>query len=318
MAGMLGIVEDRLPFGSEQWVSVASMYNAQLPSGWPDRDSESLKRKCMNLKNKRKPTGDPDCPAEVKRAKIAFRQIEARCGVSTLHDVDSDSAGNANVEPEEEPDIDGSDDESEVVRLDGFPAELYVTADELAPRQDSDAPMSLSASAGSGDSLSAALPASRQSHDAAARPPSTPPLTATGRAGLTPTQLVQLSTSLPKSTANQQTGSTTTYLSQTAQRRIRLDKMLAKVASETSSSAGGADSSLIGVLMMMDERQATREAELRREREEREAAREERERQFRLEMAHSQSARDAQNQQMIMLVMAKLFGTQSAKNDSDM
>ncbi|KAG6948399.1 hypothetical protein JG687_00015498 [Phytophthora cactorum] len=61
-------LEDRLPFGSEQWFGLASAYNIQLPSGWPARDGDSLKRKFMALKNKRKPTGDPDCPSEVKRA----------------------------------------------------------------------------------------------------------------------------------------------------------------------------------------------------------------------------------------------------------
>ncbi|KAG3141603.1 hypothetical protein C6341_g19679 [Phytophthora cactorum] len=56
--------------------------------------------------------------------------------------------------------------------------------------------------------------------------------------------------------------------------------MMDKLASEASSSSMKCDDpSLFGLLMMMDERQSAREAELRREREEREAAREERERQ---------------------------------------
>ncbi|EGZ17942.1 hypothetical protein PHYSODRAFT_365079, partial [Phytophthora sojae] len=94
---MLDIVEDRLPFGAEQWSNVAALYDAQLPSGWPERDGESLKRKFLGLKNKRKPTGDPDCPPDVKRVKQVFCMIEARCAVTTLHDNDSDEA-----EPDEE------------------------------------------------------------------------------------------------------------------------------------------------------------------------------------------------------------------------
>ncbi|OWZ14745.1 hypothetical protein PHMEG_00011726, partial [Phytophthora megakarya] len=102
--GMLGLVESKLPFGSEQWASIASSYNAQLPSGWPERDGDSLKRKFMSLKNKRKPTGDPDCPSEVKRAKVAFRRIEARCAVSSLNDDDSEEGEKSQEEEESEED----------------------------------------------------------------------------------------------------------------------------------------------------------------------------------------------------------------------
>eukprot|EP00644_Phytophthora_capsici_P014409 jgi/Phyca11/81566/gw1.3.1187.1 len=70
---MLDFVEARLPFGAEQWQSLASI----------------LKRKFLGLKNKRKPTGDPDCPEQVRRAKRVFRQIEYRCAVAILYDSDS-------------------------------------------------------------------------------------------------------------------------------------------------------------------------------------------------------------------------------------
>ncbi|KAG3004444.1 hypothetical protein PC121_g7121 [Phytophthora cactorum] len=39
---MLCLVEDRLHFGSELWVGIASAYNDQLRSGWPARDGDSL------------------------------------------------------------------------------------------------------------------------------------------------------------------------------------------------------------------------------------------------------------------------------------
>ncbi|KAG4041121.1 hypothetical protein PC123_g23355 [Phytophthora cactorum] len=106
------------------------------------------------------------------------------------------------------------------------------------------------------------------------------PLTATSRAGLSSNELARLSSRIPRRHSTHDIGNTTTYLSHTEQRRILLDKMMDKLASEASSSSMKCDDpSLFGLLMMMDERQSAREAELRREREEREAAREERERQ---------------------------------------
>ncbi|KAG3067666.1 hypothetical protein PC122_g17271 [Phytophthora cactorum] len=128
-------------------------------------------------------------------------------------------------------------------------------------------PTQTNVAAGSGT----AIPASRD-------PPA--PLTATSRAGLSPNELARLSSRIPRRHSTHDIGNTTTYLSHTEQRRILLDKMMDKLASEASSSSMKCDDpSLFGLLMMMDERQSAREAELRREREEREAAREERERQ---------------------------------------
>ncbi|KAG2867112.1 hypothetical protein PC119_g1740 [Phytophthora cactorum] len=300
-------LEDRLPFGSEQWVGLASAYNDQLPSGWPARDGDSLKQKFMALKNKRKPTGDPDCPSEMKRAKIAFRQIEARCAVSTLHEDESDVAESVGHVTEEVQDIESSDARSDTSLVDtNSVLELDSSANEseslnlevLSPTQ-------TNVAAGSGT----AIPASRC-------PPA--PLTATSRAGLSPNELARLSCRVSRRPSTHDIGNMTTYLSYTTQRRIRLDKMMDKLASEASLSPKKCDDpTLFGLLMMMDERQSAREAELRREREEREAAREERERQFRLELAQSQRSRDEHNQQVMLLVMAKLFGVQPTMNGTE-
>ncbi|KAG3164196.1 hypothetical protein PC128_g20200 [Phytophthora cactorum] len=239
------IDQDRLPFGSEQWFGLASAYNIQLPSGWPARDGDSLKRKFMALKNKRKPTGDPDCPSE------------------------SDVAESVGHVTEEVQDIESSDARSDTSLVDtNSVLELDISANEsesltlrvLSPTQ-------TNVAAGSGT----AIPASRD-------PPA--PLTVTSRAGLSPNELARLSSRIPRRHSTHDIGNTTTYLSHTEQRRILLDKMMDKLASEASSSSMKCDDpSLFGLLMMMDERQSAREAELRREREEREAAREERERQ---------------------------------------
>ncbi|KAF4041049.1 hypothetical protein GN244_ATG06714 [Phytophthora infestans] len=61
---MLNIVEDILPFGSEQWQTVASQFNTNIPTGWTERDGESLKRKFQKLDQVSKPsesTLDDDC-----------------------------------------------------------------------------------------------------------------------------------------------------------------------------------------------------------------------------------------------------------------
>ena len=100
-------------------------------------------------------------------------------------------------------------------------------------------------------------------------------------------------------------------LSQTARRRIKIDNMIDKTASNDDGST------MMEMMMMLDERQAARELAYRRERDEayarlqadRELARAE-ERKLREERV---AARDAQNQQMMMMMMAKIFG---AKNDA--
>ncbi|KAF1793310.1 hypothetical protein GQ600_25711 [Phytophthora cactorum] len=56
---MLGLVEQILRFGSNQWNAVQPQYNAGLPNVFFTRDAESIKRKLYALKNTRKPTGDP-------------------------------------------------------------------------------------------------------------------------------------------------------------------------------------------------------------------------------------------------------------------
>ncbi|KAG3012073.1 hypothetical protein PC120_g14071 [Phytophthora cactorum] len=208
------------------------------------------------------------CGSERKQL-VGTGQIEARCAVSTLHEDESDVAESVGHVTEEVQDIESSDARSDTSLVDtNSVLELDTSANEsesltlrvLSPTQ-------TNVAAGSGT----AIPASRD-------PPA--PLTATSRAGLSPNELARLSSRIPRRHSTHDIGNTTTYLSHTEQRRILLDKMMDKLASEASSSSMKCDDpSLFGLLMMMDERQSAREAELRREREEREAAREERERQ---------------------------------------
>jgi hypothetical protein len=83
---MLDIVGDILPHGQEMWLRVQEKYNADIPSdqGFPARDSDSLKNKFKQLRNMSKPTGDPDCPPTVIRAKRISRDIENEMAVTNL------------------------------------------------------------------------------------------------------------------------------------------------------------------------------------------------------------------------------------------
>ncbi|KAG1692921.1 hypothetical protein DVH05_024245 [Phytophthora capsici] len=83
---LLDVVEELLPFGAEQWQNVASQFNTHIPSGWTEREGDSLKRKFQKLVRVPKPSGDGVCPEEVQRAKRLQYNIEAAIAVVDLHE----------------------------------------------------------------------------------------------------------------------------------------------------------------------------------------------------------------------------------------
>ncbi|KAF0712676.1 hypothetical protein As57867_004716, partial [Aphanomyces stellatus] len=80
---LLDVIELIKPLGSDHWEGVQSQYNARAAEegDWIVRDVAQIRRKYKTLRNTRKPTGDPDCPIHVKRAKRIHAQIEARQSV---------------------------------------------------------------------------------------------------------------------------------------------------------------------------------------------------------------------------------------------
>ena len=66
---------------------MTSYYNQEKPDRAPERDIEAIRNKFRNLKNVKKPTGDPTCPPLVVRAKRINYDIEAGVGVIDLDDV---------------------------------------------------------------------------------------------------------------------------------------------------------------------------------------------------------------------------------------
>lgn len=128
-------------------------------------------------------------------------------------------------------------------------------------------------------------------------------LTASARTGLSPAALSDLSSVL---------GSP--GLSQTASRRIKMDTMIDKLDQPEQSQ------STMEMIMLMDERQSSRDLQYRRERDqarlEADAKREEarlEERRYQEEREDRMARRDQQNQQMMLLFMAKMFGNKDSQ-----
>ncbi|KAG9398107.1 hypothetical protein AC1031_014906 [Aphanomyces cochlioides] len=104
---MLDQVEDIRPLGRNGWLKVERAFNS---SNFAERDADTLKRKFVALKNHSKPTGDPDCPPDVARAKRICRAIDMQASVLPLSDDrdadgyesndDNSTRGGANIEEE--------------------------------------------------------------------------------------------------------------------------------------------------------------------------------------------------------------------------
>jgi flagellar biosynthesis GTPase FlhF len=101
---LLTLLEDAKPTGQEQWERLTNEFNRRV--GTRPREMESLRTKFKSLRNKPKPTGDPDCPEEVRRAKRIQRDIENQMGVEDWDDDGDDNDGDDN---------DGDDNDGENV-----------------------------------------------------------------------------------------------------------------------------------------------------------------------------------------------------------
>ncbi|EGZ20038.1 hypothetical protein PHYSODRAFT_264472 [Phytophthora sojae] len=84
-------------------------YNAARARGAPERDFESLRRKFKTLYSARKPTGMPEMPPHIKRAKEAKQAIDDKANVIEIDDeADSDQGF---VEPDFSFEADPDDDD---------------------------------------------------------------------------------------------------------------------------------------------------------------------------------------------------------------
>lgn len=102
---LLRLVRLHMPAGQHGWQKVCTGYNVYASTkGQPKRDVISLRSKyykvrildmlyillsfAMQLVNARKPTGDPDCPPDVREAKRIEREIQERVCLGIVNDDD--------------------------------------------------------------------------------------------------------------------------------------------------------------------------------------------------------------------------------------
>jgi hypothetical protein len=149
--------------GSYMWERVEHAYNSKEErlkrhmGSMPVRDVDSIRSKWKSLKNSKKPTGDPDCPKEVRRAKRIAWDIETGTGVFNLDDDDSCSE-----DDEEDDDSDSSSAHSEVLSRPELNHNHNIVPETLLVRTDvvpeTLAPVIISASSESEQEEAAAVP----------------------------------------------------------------------------------------------------------------------------------------------------------------
>ncbi|KAG3109886.1 hypothetical protein PI124_g12111 [Phytophthora idaei] len=78
---LLALVVKILSLGKDEWERLAATYNTSKLRGAAERDYESLRRKFKALYSTRKPTGMPDMPPHIKKAKEIKMAIDERADV---------------------------------------------------------------------------------------------------------------------------------------------------------------------------------------------------------------------------------------------
>jgi hypothetical protein len=83
---MLDAIEQILPLGPEEWEQVADTHM----TAYPEFNCEvlSLQRKFQSLYNSQIPTGNPCCPAHVRKAKRLKHHIEECADSNNLFDLE--------------------------------------------------------------------------------------------------------------------------------------------------------------------------------------------------------------------------------------
>lgn len=82
---MLDFIAAILPLWYQKWAMVAHKFSEwQLANDTPLHDMASLKTKFGKLANTKKPTGSPDCPPTVRRAKQIANGMQSRCSAASL------------------------------------------------------------------------------------------------------------------------------------------------------------------------------------------------------------------------------------------
>ncbi|KAK9322080.1 hypothetical protein V1517DRAFT_308364 [Lipomyces orientalis] len=86
---MLDAIEKIRPVGPAKWEQVVELYEEYcVQSNRNSRDATAIRRKFSQMVNLPKPTGDPDCPPDVRRAKQLNRTINESLEMAGLGDDD--------------------------------------------------------------------------------------------------------------------------------------------------------------------------------------------------------------------------------------
>ena len=102
------------------WQKVLTTYlGVAVDNNWPMRDMDSLRNKFKSLKNSRKPTGDPNCPIDVKRAKSIQRLIDNSSDTVGFDDDEEEEEENDDSDEEAQDDEDDAEDEEEDIEDEG-------------------------------------------------------------------------------------------------------------------------------------------------------------------------------------------------------
>lgn len=98
---LLSAIERFLPIGPYEWDRVLAEHESHFPEA--GRTKESLKRKFTMLYKARHPTGDPDIPADVLRAKKAYEEITKKAEVSEGGGSDDEELEEDDIEEDQLP-----------------------------------------------------------------------------------------------------------------------------------------------------------------------------------------------------------------------
>ncbi|KAJ6589855.1 hypothetical protein DFH09DRAFT_866320, partial [Mycena vulgaris] len=93
---LFGFVQTVLPIGSKGWKEVHLSYNKyRREKQRPKRDAKSLENKFKQYLKLKKPTGEGECPPEVKRAHELEALLNERAGTRDLSDSEMDNSASA-------------------------------------------------------------------------------------------------------------------------------------------------------------------------------------------------------------------------------
>lgn len=272
---LLDLVEEIEPCGFDEWNEISMKYNAHFGGkAGENRSGEDLKNKFKALKAIKKPTGDPSCPPDVRRAKQLQKALEVRMDVQALDsgdeiDEDNNDGGNINeINPSDygtEAQYDGDDGNEEFqfddINLQGDYPEPSTDNQTTGPSSCSSVPPKSKASSGK--------------NGAPGKPPlpkrklDTKPPTTTLRTGLTEDQLRSM-------TVAARERSPSPHYSETVAKKRKIDSLLDKGSEilEGGNQSGG--DNLINMIMLQNQQRDARAEEQRRDDREREDRRDER------------------------------------------